>query len=65
MSLENFAKFPEYLKKIEEIVDGEVEKGLKSIFYVGTGGTYSYGLPFKYMLISLLTCLSSMRQLLN
>lgn len=48
MSLENFAKFPEYLKKIEEIVDKEVENGLKNIFYVGTGGTYSYGMPFKY-----------------
>ena len=48
MSVENFAKFPEYLKKIEEIVDKELENGLKNIFYVGTGGTYSYGMPFKY-----------------
>ena len=26
MSVENFAKFPEYLKKIEEVVDKEYEK---------------------------------------
>ncbi len=48
MSVDNFAKFPEYLKKIEEVVDKEFESGLKNIFYVGTGGTYSTGMPFKY-----------------
>ena len=45
---EAFAALPEFRKQLEELLDKELESGLKNIFLVGTGGTYSYALPMTY-----------------
>ena len=45
---EAYAALPEFRKKLEEILDKELENGMKNIFLVGTGGTYSYAMPMTY-----------------
>ncbi len=45
---EAYAALPEFRKRLEEILDKELENGMKNIFLVGTGGTYSYALPMTY-----------------
>ena len=36
---EAYAALPEFRKRLEEILDKELENGMKNIFLVGTGGT--------------------------
>ena len=45
---ESFEKLPAVVETIEKFVEAEYAAGLKNIFFVGTGGTYSYGLPMEY-----------------
>lgn len=46
---EVFAELSELIKSIEVVVDKEYNNGLKSVFYIGNGGTYSYGMPIEFM----------------
>ena len=46
---ESFVELPSAVKEIEAVVDKEFkENGIKSIFYIGNGGTYSYGMPIEF-----------------
>ena len=46
---ESFVELPGVKKDIEAVVDAEWKNGLKNIFYIGNGGTYSYGMPIEFM----------------
>lgn len=46
---EVYADLSELIKGIEAVVDKEYNNGLKSLFFIGNGGTYSYGMPIEFM----------------
>ena len=45
---ESFVELKATVSAIADAVDKEWAKGLKNIFYVGNGGTYSYGMPIEF-----------------
>lgn len=45
---EAYEALPEFRKQLEQLLDKELQNGLKNIFLLGTGGTYSYALPMTY-----------------